>query len=187
MALNDSLSPPLQVSQWFNTPEPLTLERLRGRVVVMHTFQMLCPGCVSHGVPQALRVHGLFPRDEVAVIGLHTVFEHHAVTGPAALRVFLHEYRIPFPVGIDQADTASPVPLTMQAYGLQGTPSVVVFDPAGRVRLSHFGQIDDLQLGAVIGQLLAEARPQPSLEGAPRPAGVAGGSPCADGACGVDK
>jgi hypothetical protein len=50
----------------------------------------------------------------------------------------------------------------MQAYGLQGTPSVVVFDLAGRMRLSHFGQIDDLQLGAVIGQLLAEAPSQPS-------------------------
>ena len=75
--------------------------------------------------------------------------------GPQALRVFLDEYRIPFPVGIDRSEPGNPVPLTMQAYGLRGTPSLVIFDPTGRLRLSHFGQIDDLQLGAAIGQLLA--------------------------------
>ena len=37
-----------------------------------------------------------------------------------------------------------------------GTPSVVLLDRAGRVRLHHFGQIDDLELGAQIGSLLAE-------------------------------
>jgi len=42
-------APPLQVAQWFNTPAPLSLEALRGKVVVLEAFQMLCPGCVSHG------------------------------------------------------------------------------------------------------------------------------------------
>ncbi len=157
MATTDHLPPPLQVSQWLNAAQPVTLDGLRGRVVVLHTFQMLCPGCVSHGLPQALRIHRLFPQEQVAVIGLHTVFEHHDVMGPQALRVFLDEYRIAFPVGVDQADPGSPVPLTMQAYGLRGTPSVVVFDRHGHIQLSHFGQIDDLHMGAVIGQLLADA------------------------------
>jgi hypothetical protein len=157
MNTQDHTAPAWQVSEWLNAPHPVTLASLRGRVVVLHTFQMLCPGCVSHGIPQALRIHRLFAQEQVAVIGLHTVFEHHDVMGPQALRVFLHEYRIPFPVGIDQPDVGSPVPLTMQAYGLRGTPSVVVFDQRGQVRLSHFGQIDDLLLGAVIGQLLAQS------------------------------
>lgn len=157
---NRTIAPTWQVSQWLNTSEPVTLDSLRGRVVVLHAFQMLCPGCVSEGLPQALRIHRLFPQESVAVIGLHTVFEHHEVMGPQALRVFLAEFRIPFPVGVDRAEAASPVPLTMQAYRLRGTPSVVVFDQIGRVRLSHFGQIDDLQLGALIGQLLTEGRSQ---------------------------
>ena len=150
---------PLVVSQWFNAPGPVGLDSLRGQVVVLHAFQMLCPGCVSHGLPQALRIDRLFPRDEVAVIGLHTVFEHHEVMGPRALQVFLSEYRIPFPVGVDQPDPDPDrgVPLTMQAYALRGTPSVVVIDRQGRVRLSHLGQIDDLRLGALLGQLLAES------------------------------
>jgi hypothetical protein len=122
----------------------------------------------------------------VAVIGLHTVFEHHDVTGPEALRVFLDEYWTAFPVGVDQADPRSPVPLTMQAYGLRGTPSVVVFDPQGRVRLNHFGQIDDLQLGALIGQWLAEASSNATADPAASAAGQSGLSMCADGDCSLE-
>ena len=38
-----SPAPELAVSEWFNTPVPLTLEALRGRVVLLHAFQLLCP------------------------------------------------------------------------------------------------------------------------------------------------
>lgn len=148
-------APALQVSEWLNAAEPITLAGLRGRVVLLHAFQMLCPGCVAHGIPQATRVHELFARRDVVVVGLHTVFEHHAVMGAEALRVFMHEYRLPFPVGIDTASAHGAVPLTMSAYGLRGTPSMVLLDRQGHVRLNHFGSIDDLQLGAVIGGLLA--------------------------------
>ena len=36
-------------------------------------------------------------------------------------------------------------------------PSVVVIDGQGRVRLHHFGHLDDLRLGALLGQLVGEA------------------------------
>lgn len=150
-------APPLQVSQWLNTADPIELAAQRGRVVMLHAFQMLCPGCVSHGLPQAERVHRAFSRDGLLVVGLHTVFEHHAVMGPDALRAFCHEYRWSFPVGIDQATPGESIPLTMRAYALEGTPSLVLIDRHGGVRLRHFGAIDDLVLGGVIGRLLAEA------------------------------
>ena len=183
MSITDRNPLSLQVSQWLNSPQPVTLDGLRGRVVVMYAFQMLCPGCVSHGLPQALRIQGLFPQERVAVIGLHTVFEHHEVMDPQALRVFLHEYRISFPVGVDQADPGGPVPLTMKAYGLRGTPSVVVFDSQGHVRLNHFGRIDDLQLGAAIGQLLVELPAHTTAQAAASTAGPIGSSACTEGAC----
>jgi len=147
---------PWQVGQWLNVREPLTLESLRGRVVVLHAFQMLCPGCVSHGIPQAKAIHAASPPDKLRVIGLHTVFEHHEAMTPLALEAFVHEYRLRFPIGIDQPAADSPIPLTMRAYGLEGTPSLILIDKAGCIRLQHFGQMDDLRVGAVIGQLLTE-------------------------------
>lgn len=169
-------APPLQVAHWFNTPEPLTLDSLRGRVVVLHAFQMLCPGCVEHGIPQARRVHEAFAPDQLVVIGLHTVFEHHAVQGtPEALQAFIHEYRLRFPIGLDQPDAPRSIPRTMQSLSLSGTPSLVVLDPQGRVRLHHFGHLDDLRLGALLGRLLAEPTPA-----APATVPATG---CDDGGC----
>jgi hypothetical protein len=150
-------APEWQVSAWFNTPRALTLAGLRGKVVVLEAFQMLCPGCVAHGLPQAGRVHALFPADHVAVIGLHTVFEHHEVMTPLALQAFLHEYRIRFPVGIDMASPDGPIPRTMRAYEMRGTPSLVLIDKQGRLRHHDFGQVDDLKLGARIAELVGEA------------------------------
>lgn len=75
--------------------------------------------------------------------------------------------------------------MTMQDYGLRGTPSVVVFDRHGRVRLNHFGQIDDLQLGAVIGQLLAEAPAQPTVDAGDRATHQTDAPACAGGVCAV--
>ena len=146
------------VSEWLNWPDA-DPESLRGKVVLVKTFQMLCPGCISYGLPQAEKVHRSFRRDEVAVIGLHTVPEHHEVMGPEALKVFLHEYRVDYPIGIDRPVAGTPIPATMSRYGLQGTPSTPPVDRAGQIRHSMFGAVEDLALGALLGRLLSESAP----------------------------
>ncbi len=153
---NYPLAPALQVARWFNVETPLTLAALRGKVVVIEAFQMLCPGCVSHGLPQAQRVRRLFAEEQVAVLGLHTVFEHHAAMTEVALAAFLHEYRITFPVAVDASADSGPIPRTMAVYGLRGTPSLLLIDKQGRLRREFFGQVEDLVLGAEIAVLLGE-------------------------------
>ncbi len=135
----------------------MQLADLRGKVVVLHAFQMLCPACVHHGLPQAQRIQAAFDARDVAVIGLHTVFEHHAAMTPVSLQAFLHEYRISFPVGVDasSADAQDPIPMTMRAYAMQGTPSLLLIDRQGDLRRHTFGAEDDLTLGAAIATLVA--------------------------------
>jgi peroxiredoxin len=155
--MKKSLAHELQVSEWLNTTDALTLEKLRGKVVLIEAFQMLCPGCVSHALPQAKRVAELFAEQDVAVIGLHTVFEHHAAQGTrAALAAFLHEYRITFPVAIDQPSDDGFLPKTMAAYQMQGTPTQILIDRSGKLRKNKFGIVDDMMLGAEIMSLLHE-------------------------------
>ncbi|MCC7283270.1 MAG: redoxin domain-containing protein [Acetobacteraceae bacterium] len=149
-------APELDVVQWFNTPGPLTLAGLRGRIVVVHAFQMLCPGCVQAGLPQAQRIFQLFPADQVAVIGLHTVFEHHAAMTPVSLGAFIHEYRLGFPIGVDRPGERGPIPRTMAAYGMNGTPTLLLIDRFGRLRRHAFGVEEDLRVGADIARLIAE-------------------------------
>lgn len=95
-----------------------------------------------------------FNESDLVVLGLHTVFEHHSVMTEAALKVFLHEYRITFPVGIDMPDPKSNTPLTMQKYGLRGTPSLLIFGKQGQLKLNNFGVVDDMIVGTLIGKLL---------------------------------
>lgn len=156
MNLINQPAPPLQVERWFNSEQPVTLAGLRGKVVAIEAFQMLCPGCVAHGLPQAQRIHEGFSSAEVAVLGLHTVFEHHEAMGAASLKAFLHEYRIRFPVGIDSAGADGRIPKTMREYNMQGTPTLLLIDKQGLVRHQHFGQVPDLQLGAQIAALILE-------------------------------
>lgn len=155
------LAPPLAVTQWFNTDRAIGLEDLAGQVVVIEAFQMLCPGCVSHGLPQAQRIASTFA-GKVTVLGLHTVFEHHDAMGPVSLQAFLHEYRIGFPVGVDTHDRPGGMPVTMARYRLRGTPSLIIIDRAGRIRLNAFGQVDDLAVGAALARLVDEPSPTTS-------------------------
>ncbi len=150
------LAPELQTCGWINTLQPLTLSALRGKVVVLHAFQMLCPGCVQFGIPLAQRMHEEFDPDRVTVIGLHTVFEHHSVMNRDALEVFAHEYKLRFPIGIDMPDGQQGIPLTMRAYHMQGTPSVILIDKTGHLRFQKLGHVSDLMLGFSIGTLLSE-------------------------------
>ena len=156
--------PELSVSQWFNTDQDISLADLHGQVVVIEAFQMLCPGCVLHGLPLAQKVQKTFASDAVTVLGLHTVFEHHEAMTPVSLAAFLYEYRITFPVGVDAAGTGS-MPKTMEAFHLRGTPSMLLIDKAGALRAHHFGEVNELRLGAEIATLLSENRPDRAMLG----------------------
>ena len=151
------MAQPWRISEWLNTPAPIDLEAQRGHVVVACAFQMLCPGCVAHAIPQMRAVHELFSPYGAVVVGLHTVFEHHESMTVTALRAFAHEYGIRYPVGVDMpADDGRPIPQTMAAYRMQGTPTLLLIDRAGQLRRQIFGHIPDLRLGAEIMRLVVE-------------------------------
>jgi hypothetical protein len=103
------LAPELSVSQWFNTNESLSLEKLRGRPVLIHAFQMLCPGCVAHAIPQAQKAQAIFAETDLQVMGLHTVFEHHDADRAQGVSPRIQDHlscrcRHPFATGRDSHD-----------------------------------------------------------------------------------
>jgi hypothetical protein len=156
MSSSSAAAPELLVQSWFNTDRPPTLASLRGRVVVLCAFQVLCPHSVAVAIPQAKRIHETFEPKDVSVIGLHATFEHHDAFSTAVLKAFIQEYRLKFPIALDQPNTAGPIPHTMEAYKMRGTPSIVLIDRLGVVRMHAFGAVDDLRLGAEIGALTQE-------------------------------
>ena len=150
-------APELLVHSWFNTDRPLTLSSLRGRVVVLAAFQVLCPISIASGVPQAQRIFETFAPSDVTVIGMHSTFEHHDAFNTAVLKAFIHEYRLKFPIALDQPNPGGPIPHTMERYKMRGTPSLVLIDRHGVIRKHAFGPVDDLRIGAEIGALTQES------------------------------
>jgi hypothetical protein len=51
--------------------------------------------------------------------------------GPVALRAFLDEYRVRFPVRTERLGDGTPVRRTMRAYHMRGTPTTILIDAEG--------------------------------------------------------
>lgn len=148
-------APQIVASHWLNTPKSLSIADFRGRILVIEAFQMLCPGCVNFGLPQVKRISQVFSPEDISVIGLHTVFEHHEAQGSVeAIKAFAHEYKLDFPIALDKQNESG-LPETMSAYKMQGTPTIAVIDRDGMLRFQGFGHVEDLLLGSVFGMLLA--------------------------------
>ncbi len=63
---------------------------------------------------------------------------------------------------ISAHDQPGGTPITMARYKLRGTPSLILIDRAGHIRLNTFGHLDDLALGATLGRLIDEPAPSPT-------------------------
>lgn len=153
--------PELSTAAWFNADPATTLKSLKGKVVLVAAFQQHCAGSLKHGLPQAARIAATFSNDEVAVIGLNTPFEKADTQGKAALEAFVAEHGLSFPVALDKTAGGESLPETMEAFEIQGTPTVLLFDRQGRVRRHYLGQVDDLRIGAEVMALTIEARNAP--------------------------
>lgn len=154
MNVQAAKAPAWTTSRWVNS-DPLTVDDLRGKVIALQAFQMLCPGCVTVALPQARKLTQVFGA-ELAVVGLHSVFEHHEAMTETALRAFTYEFGLDFPIAID-AHNGFQEPITFADYEMKGTPTMVLIDRRGRLRAQHFGAVDDMSLARAITQLAMES------------------------------
>ncbi len=137
--------------QWFNTPgdQPLTLKRLRGRVVLVDFWTYSCINCLRT-LPYLKAWDARYRRDGLTIVGIHTPefpFEREASNVEAAI----HENDIRYPVAQDNEQA------TWNAYGNQYWPAEYFIDAKGDVRYVHFGEGEYGEKEQVIRDLLAEA------------------------------
>jgi hypothetical protein len=74
----------------------------------------------------------------------------------------------------------------MRTYRMQGTPTLILIDKSGRLRLHKFGHVSDLSIGFSIGALLSEEVEETDTPADP-PATIdtQAGSACDDDGCSV--
>ncbi len=157
--LEPKQAPDWKVSEWLNG-DPGNLSDQKGKVVLLHFFQLWCPGCNDFSIPPFQRWEEKFGnRDDVTIVSIHTVFEGHDVQTPDQLRSFIQEKGIRHPVGIDAYPSpGSEIPITMDRFETGGTPHVAIVDKKGQLRFTHFGHFDPEPVEAFIERILSEKK-----------------------------
>jgi len=144
--------------EWLNS-EPLTLESLAGKVVVLHFYAFGCINCIRN-YPTYVEWQERFRGKNVAIVGIHTP-ETDAERDAARVREKAEDAGFTFPVLIDTAKT------NWNAWGNSMWPSVYLVDKRGYLR--HFwpgelkwqGATGDAWMRERIEELLSETVGRP--------------------------
>jgi cytochrome c biogenesis protein CcdA/thiol-disulfide isomerase/thioredoxin len=137
--------------RWFNTPgdAPLSLRRLRGRVVLVDFWTYTCINCIRT-LPYVRAWDERYRKRGLTVVGVHTPeFPFERDAGNVERAIGQNALRYPVAQDNDYA--------TWDAWSNQYWPAKYLIDARGRVRYAHFGEGDYEQTESAIRALLAEA------------------------------
>jgi len=134
--------------EWFNS-EPLTLEQLKGKVVLVDFWTYTCINCIRT-LPYIQSWHEKYSDSGLVIIGVHTPeFEFEKDAGNVAKAI--EDFGLTYPVVQDNDYK------TWRAYNNHYWPAKYFIDRNGIVRSSHFGEGDYDESEKFIQELLKEA------------------------------
>ena len=141
-------APEFAKGTWINS-DALTLDKLRGRVVVVEFWTFGCFNC-RNTLP-AIKDWDTKYRDRgLTVVGVHTP-ETESEYSIDNLRKEVPALGIKYPVVTDNDYQ------TWKAYSVEAWPTILVIDKQGRIRWRHVGEGRYDETESVIKTLLAEA------------------------------
>ena len=136
-----------QIDLWLNS-EPLTMDALRGKVVLIDFWTYSCINCLRT-LPHVRAWDEAYRDDGLVIVGVHTpefAFERDADNVRRAVR----DLDVAYPVALDNAYG------TWTAWQNRYWPAKYFVDRAGRLRYAHFGEGGYEESERVLRQLLAE-------------------------------
>jgi cytochrome c biogenesis protein CcdA/thiol-disulfide isomerase/thioredoxin len=149
--------------RWFNTPggRPLSLESLRGKVVLVDFWTYTCINCLRT-LPYLEAWDRRYRSDGLVIVGVHSPefpFERDA----GNVRAAIDREGIRYPVAQDNKLA------TWDAWGNQYWPAEYLIDARGQVRDAHFGEGEYDRTEMSIRALLKEAgHPNPGAMAEPK-------------------
>ena len=140
-------APELAGGEWINS-EPLTLSKLRGRVVLIEFWTFGCYNC-RNTLPTIKKWDTRYRDRGLTIIGVHTP-ETDSERNIGDVRREAAALGIMYPVVTDN-DYA-----TWKLYRVEAWPTLFLLDKQGRVRWTHVGEGAYDETEQVIKNLLAE-------------------------------
>ncbi len=137
LALEDGLAAPYHapefsgIKSWLNSP-PLTMERLRGKVVLVDFWTYSCINCIRT-LPYITAWDRKYRKDGLVIVGVHSP-EFEFEKKPENVMAALSHFGIHYPVALD-SDLS-----TWQNFDNLYWPAHYLIDRQGRVVYTHFGE-----------------------------------------------
>ena len=140
-------APDLATGEWINS-EPLKLQDLRGRVVLIEFWTFGCYNC-RNTLPFVKSWNDRYRQKGLTVIGVHSP-EFDEERKVESLRREVASLGIRYPVVTDNDYQ------TWKAYDVEAWPTVFLLDKQGRIRWMHVGEGNYDEAERLIQKLLAE-------------------------------
>ncbi len=136
------------IERWVNSPG-LTLEQLRGKVVLIDFWTYSCINCIRT-LPYLTDWHDKYSRYGLVIVGVHTPefdFEKRPENVADAAQTFGIEY----PVALDNNYA------TWNSFGVNAWPTKFLIDQSGHLRYGHRGEGAYAETEEAIRELLEES------------------------------
>ena len=131
-----------------NTPAPIKLADLKGKVVLVHFWTYTCINCI-HTIPHLNDWYQKYSNKGLVIVGVQTP-EFSDEKNIDNVKTAVNNFQIRYPVILDN-NYAS-----WNAYGNNYWPRDYLVDNQGYIRYSHIGEGDYAQTEQMIQSLLAE-------------------------------
>jgi len=122
-------APNFGVSEWVQGA-PTNFDQERDHIVLVEVFQVNCPGCFMHAIPEAINIYNKYKDEGVRVLGIATAFEDFDKNTLENLKMLVETgevigetkealsmqgqlndgklpFKIPFPLGMDNLTKTS--------------------------------------------------------------------------------
>jgi thiol-disulfide isomerase/thioredoxin len=138
------------ITRWWNTPDnqPLTPERLRGKVVLVDFWTYSCINCIRT-YPFLRSMHEKYADNGLVIVGVHTP-EFEFEKNPENVGREIAKNGLRYPIALD------PDYKTWNAYANHYWPAGYLFDAEGRLRRTHVGEGGYEETEEAIRSLLEE-------------------------------
>lgn len=140
--------------KWLNSP-PLTMQQLRGKVVLVDFWEYTCVNCIRT-LPYLKSWHEKYKDKGLVILGVHTPEFQFART-PANVDKAVKDFGLKYPIIVDSDY------LVWRAYGNRFWPAKYLIDKDGCARYFHAGEGAYEATEARIQELLREANPKVEL------------------------
>ncbi len=131
-------APEVTVASWHNTAGELSLESLRGKVVLLDFWGVWCSPCVK-SIPDLNGLMDRYGEEGLVVIGIHTPLKSDQIED------FVRKKQVRFAIGADTGETA-------RSYAVTNFPTYFLVDRKGRLHPGT-GELPDTE---IIEDLLRE-------------------------------